>query len=52
MLAEWGVEIFRDLRSGEIAHVPTTFLLDRSGRARYRASGDADTRVRLVQTLE
>ena len=50
-LDRWGIARSRDARNGEITHPQVVYVLDRTGRMVYAATGDADVIVQLVRRL-
>ena len=51
VLEDWEVAWSRDPRTGDIAHAPLTYVLDRTGRVAYVTSGQAAHLVSLLETL-
>lgn len=51
VLDAWGVRGERDIRTGDITHAPVIYVIDRTGRIAYAASGGPVTLARLVQGL-
>jgi len=50
-LDRWGISRSRDSRNGEVIHPQVVYVLDRSGRMAYAATGDADVIEQLVRRL-
>ena len=50
-LDRWGIPRSRDTRNGEVVHPQVVYVLDRSGKMVYAATGDADVIEQLVRRL-
>ncbi len=50
-LERWGIPRSRDTRNGEVIHPQVVYVLDRSGRMAYAATGDAAVITQLVRRL-
>ncbi len=50
-LDAWGVDRWRDDRTGEIAHPALVYILDREGRIAFAAHGGVDPLVELLRRL-
>lgn len=51
VLDAWGIERSRDPRSGDLAHVPRVFVVDREGNLAYEADADAGLLADLARRL-
>ena len=50
-LDEWHVVRTRDVATGDVAHVPASFVIDRAGHLVYRINGDVSTLGSLLHGL-
>jgi protein SCO1/2 len=50
-LDRWGIPRSRDARNGEITHPQVVYVLDRTGKIAYAATGDAEMIEQLVRRL-
>jgi len=50
-LDEWQVARTRDAATGDVGHVPASFVLDRAGQLAYRVDGDVSTIGSLLHGL-
>jgi cytochrome oxidase Cu insertion factor (SCO1/SenC/PrrC family) len=50
-LDAWQVGRARDPRTGDVAHPPLTYIVDRDGRIAYATTGDATTLAELLKRL-
>jgi len=48
-LDAWGVQRTRDEATGQLDHVPLTFIVDRDGRLAWRLGGDAGSLAELLR---
>lgn len=51
VLQAWGVPHARDLRTGEVTHAPSTFLVDAGGRMRFATTGRYEALVGALASL-
>lgn len=51
VLDAWGIERSRDLRNGDLVHVPRVFVVDRQGILAYEADPDAALLTELARPL-
>ena len=51
VLDAWGIERSRDLRNGDLVHVPRVFVVDRAGTLAYEADPDAALLTELARPL-
>lgn len=51
VLDAWGIERSRDVRTGDVLHVPRVFLVDRDGNLAYEADAEAGLLADLARRL-
>ena len=51
VLDAWGIERSRDVRTGDLLHVPRVFLVDRAGNLAYEADAEAGLLADLARRL-